>query len=112
MWLLALVPAGWMAVFGSFVLRARLALGHWPTPYHPDPKDLGFDVHYAGVLVGMPLMFAAIASLAGLLLLSYLRPQDDDASPGAAALVGVLSLLTLIVVARYDPIGLFTWLAD
>ncbi len=53
LWVAATAPAQWLALFGLFVLRARLALGYWPRPYHPDPKDLGFDLHY--LLVFFPL---------------------------------------------------------
>jgi hypothetical protein len=40
----------------SFALRARLALGYWPSPYHPDPKDLGFDIHYLVVIGSIMVM--------------------------------------------------------
>ncbi len=38
--------------FYAFVVRARLALGYWPAPYHPDPKTLGFELHAALVALG------------------------------------------------------------
>jgi hypothetical protein len=109
---LALVPVVWLMLFGSFVLRARLVLGHWPAPYRPDPKDLGFDVHHAVLLVGMPLMFAAVTSLAGLSLVSYGRHRRAEAQLRSTAVVAALSLAIVIAVAHYDPGGLFTWLAD
>ena len=38
----SLVPLSLLLVFYSFVVRARIELGHWPMPYTPDPKDLSF----------------------------------------------------------------------
>ena len=34
-------------MFYSVVLRARVALGRWPTPNNPDPKALGYVFHAA-----------------------------------------------------------------
>jgi hypothetical protein len=41
--ILAAYPLAWLALLYAFVVRARLHLGHWPTPYQPDPKDLGLQ---------------------------------------------------------------------
>ncbi len=41
-----------LALFYGFVLRARFALGRWPEPYRPDPKQLGFSVHSVVVILG------------------------------------------------------------
>ena len=45
------VPLMLLAAFYSFVVRARIELGRWPTPMSPDPKDLSFaDDHMWWVL--------------------------------------------------------------
>jgi hypothetical protein len=38
--------------FYAFVVRARLALGRWPSPYRPDPATLGFGMHQDVVFYG------------------------------------------------------------
>ena len=58
-WLLlagAVYPLLWLNAFALFVIRARLILGRWPSPYNPDPKDLGMDLHYHGLLLGGVLL--------------------------------------------------------
>jgi hypothetical protein len=60
MWSLASAPLVWLLLFGLFILRARVTLGRWPAPYQPDPRDLGFDLHHAAIVAGIPLMFAAV----------------------------------------------------
>ncbi len=111
-WLLAFVPFGWLSLFGVFVVRARLALGYWPTPYHPDPKQVGLDLHYTALVLGMPAMFAAIACLGVLALASWRHRRERDGRPALALLVGLVNLALTIAIARWDPHGLFTWLGD
>ena len=53
----------WFAAFWLFVLRARLALGRWPFPYDPDPKDLGFFIHYYFLVLGFAWVPASIITL-------------------------------------------------
>ena len=67
---LAATPFLWALLFWSFVLRARFRLGHWPAPYQPDPKDLGFVVHYYLLLAGMPLALAAAVVVPAVVLFS------------------------------------------
>ena len=78
LWLICLAPAGYLALFYSFVLRARLALGTWPLPYQPDPKALGFDIHYAAVLLALPLWM--VSPLAVLLLVALHHALDEERS--------------------------------
>lgn len=55
------VPVAYLVLFYSFVLRARLTLGRWPYPDHPDPRYLGFDFHYLlTFLAGMLIIPATI----------------------------------------------------
>jgi hypothetical protein len=112
LWTLALVPAAWLVLFSTFVLRARVALGYWPSPYRPDPNDLGFGVHYAATLAGMPLMFAAVFSAIVLGGLSLRRAERRRARIVLPVCVGCATLAAVIVLAQADPHGLFTWLGD
>ena len=63
-WLLAGTPFAWLVIFWFFVFRARVALGDWPRPSNPDPKDLGFSLHYWCLWVGVTVLyFAPLAML-------------------------------------------------
>lgn len=58
-----------MAWLWSFVLRAYLQLGRWPAPYRPDPKSLGFDVHYLVVTFGLiTFPVVSLACVAGIII--------------------------------------------
>ena len=41
----SLIPFFWTIGIVALAVRARLYLGHWPRPSHPDPKHLPFDFH-------------------------------------------------------------------
>ncbi len=111
-WLLTVAPVWWAIAFWSFVLRARVALGYWPYPYNPDPKDLGFPVHYMVLLLGMPVTFTAVAMALILTVVFYRRLRDDRGRPGLAAFVGVLGVACLLLWGRTDPGRFLAWLGD
>lgn len=108
MWCLAATPAAWLLLFGLLLVRARVALGRWPQPYQPDPKDLPFDIHYTVTIAGVPLVWAAVLSVTALTLLNGRRGERRWPIP----LVALAGLAALIVLARIDPGGTFTWLGD
>lgn len=73
-WAFTLYPVAALAVFYGFVVRARFALGYWPVYNHPDPKQLGFDLHHLLVwvlLLPAPIVaiFAVIHSITVLVVL-------------------------------------------
>ena len=108
MWSLASAPMAWLLLFGLFIGRARVALGRWPAPYQPDPKDLGFDLHHAAITAGIPLMFAAVVSTTALTLLVHKQLNR----PRLIAVVALAGLVANIMLARANPWDLFTWLGD
>ena len=107
-WGLASAPVGWLLLFGLFILRARIALGRWPAPYQPDPRDLRFHLHHVAIVAGIPLMLAAALCAVVLTVLVHDRPSR--AWPiRLTALAGVIALIAL---AQADPGYVFTWLGD
>ena len=109
-WLLAVGPALWYSMFWAFVLRARLALGRWPVPYDPDPKDLGFTVHHLAIVLGMPV---AVTGPLTLLLMTMLLSRDTKAAGGRPALALAIVLQALLfTIARHDPGHFMYWFAD
>ncbi len=44
---LGLLPVAWVGGVVALAIRARLFLGYWPKPAHPDPKLLPFELHHA-----------------------------------------------------------------
>ena len=108
MWAMALAPVAWLLAFALFILRARLSLGRWPVPYQPDPKDLGFDYHYALLVAGMPIMFAAVIAVTALTPLVHRLVVR----PWMVPFVGLVGLAAAVLLAHLDPGRVFTWLAD
>ncbi len=100
---------GYLALFYSFVLRARLALGYWPQPYQPDPKELGFGIHYMAALLGLPLW---MVSPLAVLLLVILLPRSERRHAAAPVLVFALTYLAAWLVLRADPGAFVSWFAD
>ena len=103
------LPLLTLAVSGSFVLRARFALGYWPQPARPDPAELGFGVHWflAQLSVGVSPAFWCW------LLLVVLLPFVQ--SRGRALRLAVLTALPWFL---WLPLGCFdlwhfvTWCFD
>ena len=113
--LLAHIPTATVIVqlvlFYGFVLRARLALGRWPEPYRPDPKELNFQFHYGVVTLGgmvtglMPLLAIVLLAAANALGLPRKRLFAAAVVFGACYLGGV----ALCVV---DPGAFGDWFLD
>ena len=107
----AVVPAGWVAAFYAFVLRARLQLGDWPRPYQPDPKALGFHVHHALLWLGLvPCALAPYVWLAAALIgWRSAVPRRVILLSGA----GLAACETLFLGLSYlDPGAFAEWFAD
>jgi hypothetical protein len=111
LWLLwmATAPSSWLLLFASFAVRARLALGRWPLPYRPDPKDLGFSLHYLAVLLGFPL---ALWLCIGALVMARAWGAIPVRSALMIRIAAVLSAGSTIAVARLDPWQLVVWFLD
>jgi len=112
LWSAAAVPTASLLLFWSFVLRTRLALGRWPIPSNPDPKDLGFSLHYWAWFWGLFGLLIAAPLLVILVLVVWFRwpAQRRDLGFAVALYVGVL--LVSIVLYRLDFGGFSEWMMD
>ena len=99
------------AVFYGLVLRARLALGRWPEPYRPDPKDLDFGVHSTVAVIGAigvgvsPILAVMLLGAAHALGLSRRHVYAAALTFGACYLMGIL-------LVRADPGRFGEWFLD
>ena len=109
--LLGLLPTGTIALFYAFVVRAYLALGYWPSPYHPDPKDLAFDLHHLVVSVSAPAVTASAVILGGAFVLLW-RNQSPKSRLGVMAAGYLVTLLAWFGVSWLDPGNYFCWFMD
>ena len=108
--LLAAFPVAWLGLLYAFVLRARLQLGHWPAPYRPDPKSLGFGLHHQAIWLGL----FAVPYIAGAGLALALLGRATGMYRGLWRVLGLLliSLTIFILVLQLDPGNYFEWFAD
>jgi hypothetical protein len=109
-WAFGLAPWLTLALFLAYLLRARIALGYWPEPYHPDPKELGFVVHRWAVFIAWVWEFAA-ALFVVLSVLVLRRLREEHLSPIRLYLVfGVGLALSWVANARLA--GYWEWFFD
>ena len=108
--LFASYPFILLMVFYLFVLRARLHLGYWPTPYHPDPKDLDFALHHSIIWVGILAVPMFIVTAVVLIIAGRVMGVNRRIWPNLTLLA--FSHLILFAVARQDPWHLLEWFMD
>ena len=108
---LALTPLASVALFYSYVVRARVALGRWPLPYRPDPKDLGFDLHRGLVAAGIDVVFAAAVPTALFAVVVYFMPSQRRRVWAFAVLYLVL-LAAWFLLLWTDPGRFVEWYFD
>jgi hypothetical protein len=102
---------GQAAVFYGLVLRARLALGRWPEPHRPDPKDLDFGVHSTIAVLGV--IGAGVSPILAVMLLAAARARGLSRRHAyAAALTFGACYLMGILLVRADPGRFGEWLLD
>ena len=111
-WMVSTSPWACLALFWSFVLRARLALGRWPTPCQPDPKDLGFDFHHLLVTLSLPVAIS-MTVMAGVLVLVAIAWRWERATRfGLGTLILCVGWAALILYAKLDPGRFVEWFLD
>ena len=111
-WSTAALPLAWLGLFWLYVLRARLALGAWPQPYRPDPKDLGFDLHHVLIALLLPLPFVTPLVLASWTVLGRGWLRAAHVRPWLALSVGLALSAGVFALARLDPGRFVEWYCD
>jgi len=111
-WSTVLLPLAWLGLFWLYVLRARIELGGWPRPYQPDPKDLGFGLHYALIWLLLPSLYLGpgLAALWALSSRGWLR--SARVRPWLFLGVGIGLAAAVFTLVRLDPGRFFEWYMD
>ncbi|NUN98555.1 MAG: hypothetical protein HUU16_20550 [Candidatus Omnitrophica bacterium] len=110
-WAASLVPFIGLAAFYSFVLRARLALGYWPSYNHPEPKELGFDLH--SLAIGLCVYVVMDSMILYPFIALFKRGMfAPDTSHWVAVLLFFLGSALCFFIARSDPGDFLTWWVD
>lgn len=109
-WATAAFPLAWLGLFYLFVMRARWTLGRWPAPYHPDPKDLGFDFHHLAIDLGLVASPVAALAVLAWAIVRWRRASRPTLWPHVSLVVASEALV--LSLARLDPGQFFEWFAD
>lgn len=107
---LAAAPLAWLALLYLFVLRARLHLGHWPRPYHPDPADLGFTLQRQAIWIGLTVL--PFLSLSALPVVLVGRRWGIDLRLWRTLTLLAGSTILSLALGRFDPGSFLEWFAD
>lgn len=108
--IMASYPLAWLGLFYLFVIRARLELGHWPVPYQPDPKSLGFIVHHQAIWFGaMTLPVVGLLTVA-LLIIGRRLGIHHRILPTLTLLL--FFIILAVALAQLDPGDFFAWFWD
>ena len=108
--LMATFPFLLLTVFFSYVLRARLFLGHWPSYNQPDPKQLGWWIQHSFLQLGF-ISFPAVA-LSAVIFAIVGRFHRRDFPLWTIIAITLLACCVLIAFARVDPGGFIEWVLD
>jgi len=109
--LFILLPLSWFVFLYAYVVRSRLVLGYWPSPYNPDPKSLiALEYHYNAVWIVGLMAFKSIPVYLGFAILSkWLRP---DARIGTRMIIFTLIWVLTFVWFVVDPGRFIEWYFD
>lgn len=104
------MPVAWVILFYSFVLRARLTLGYWPSPYNPDPKALDFTIHHLVIWLGFILVPSAFLVAVGYSI--HIRAKDAGYPFWKTMTVIAAALTVVLATTLTDPGRFFEWFID
>lgn len=99
-------------MFYSFVMRAYFALGRFPSPYKPDPKDFDFYFHMWFILLSTLLVFSALVPW--VYATSVIRREQVVSKKFVIAniIIYVTTLLLFFSVLVFDPGRYIEWFLD
>jgi hypothetical protein len=113
LWMLTLAPALAIVVFYAGVFHARLVLGRWPTPSHPDPKEIDsvlFAVNYS--IITITVVLTSLSPVAWIAMLPVAETFASLRSFFVRIIVYLTCLVILLTLARTDPGGFVGWFLD
>ncbi|MCI0617952.1 hypothetical protein L0244_33685 [bacterium] len=111
-WAAVLIPVQWPLVFYSFVLRARFSLGWGPYPYHPDPGELGFNVHTILMLLSFLLVLISPIVLLYLLIMTFKVIKMNRLQYASAVALFAVFMTSTILLFKYDSGRFIEWFMD
>lgn len=110
---LSFTPLLCLTIFYLFVIRAYFALGRFPKPYQPDPKDLDFGgFHMWGILLSTLLVFAAIIPWVYATTVLHRERVISKRFIYANSIIYIVFLIVFLGVFMFDPGNYISWFLD
>ena len=106
----SIFPLIWVANLMIFAIRAKYYLGHWPKPYHPDPKVLPFVIHAGLLWLGVPAVLSTLIIMPFFLLLSF--KKNSFSVPLKLLILFALGWFFIFLMTFIPPIDFVTWFLD
>lgn len=104
------LPICWLLLFLTFLVRAYFQIGHWPSYDNPDPKDLGFDLHYGLVFFGFVLaILSPFIWIPLSFILFFIKGNRKILINVIAYVAGYILMIGLL---RFQNDRFFEWLSD
>jgi hypothetical protein len=111
-WATVLIPLECLFFFYSFVLRARFSLGRWPYPYHPDPKDLGFDFHHLFIWYSSLVVFFSPLLFVYMSLMTFKVIKMNKKGYAVACSIFIFFFAASFLLLKHDPGKFVEWFLD
>ena len=106
----SMMPVALMGAFYWFVVRARLALGSWPFPMSPDPKDLPFAREHMNLVFW--LFVSSLCCFVPWLLMAWFRKRLIPETQASRLALLALPWLCLALLLFLDPGRFIEWFLD
>ena len=103
------LPILHLIFFYSFLIRAIIKLGYFPTYENPDPNELGFEIHQKLTCDSANLIYLSMCAIL-IYVIHYLIKRKVIFDIQRQHLSICIVLLTLVIVTYLSDF--FTWFVD
>lgn len=106
------LPSAAVVLFYTFVIRAYFALGRFPRPYRPDPKELGFNIHMILIYLSIVLTLVGALPWLAVTIASWFKKSFDKKFLLIANIIYIISLIGFVIFFKFDPGRFMEWFMD
>lgn len=107
--IVALIPIITILIFATYIVRGSVKLGYIPTPYNPDPKELGFKIHHYLINVGISTTFVSFIIWTGYIIMGNIFTSRLIAKEDVRVFLIYIVFILIIII---DPLSLVKWYLD
>jgi len=102
------MPYFYLIFISLFFIWVRISEGHFPSYGNPDPKNFPI-LHFIQVIMMLLIPISFIFWLAMVIRAIVSRNWKQIR---VDVLIGTIGFLLIVLLVKFDPIGILNWLAD